>query len=263
MHNDLPPETRVVVAMDHGLHWGVHPGFENPEETLRTVLQANPDGVLASVALFRRFSELFDRHSSVQRIATLDLIHESTTPGVREDGEVHTQVTSVEEAARVGVDAVKVALVYGRADESVLRDNLSFAAEIGTACRAVGLPFVVEPTLWGTQITDDLNLDRLADAARISFELGADIVKSPYPGSGADFGSIAAQLPTPVYIAGGPAVDADRDVFEMAATAVEAGARGVMFGRNIWQRDQPAPMIDGLRTVVSGTGSVDEACAKL
>ena len=38
-----------------------------------------------------------------------------------------------------------------------------------------------------------------------------------------------------------------------------AGAVGVDMGRNIWQSDNPVPMIRAVRSIVHGSQSVDEA----
>lgn len=49
----LDTEIAVIVAMGHGIHRGVQPGFEGPEATLSTVLAADPDGILAGVPFVR------------------------------------------------------------------------------------------------------------------------------------------------------------------------------------------------------------------
>jgi class I fructose-bisphosphate aldolase len=66
-----------------------------------------------------------------------------------------------------------------------------------------------------------------------------------------------------VYIAGGPATETDREVLEMAADAVDAGARGVMFGRNVWQRDDPAAIVAALTAVTHEGATADAAAASL
>jgi class I fructose-bisphosphate aldolase len=66
-----------------------------------------------------------------------------------------------------------------------------------------------------------------------------------------------------MYIAGGPAVDTDREVLEMVRGACDAGALGVMFGRNIWQRDDPAAVIDALSSIVHDDATVEEAATRL
>lgn len=247
----------VVAAVDHGLHWGAYEGFEDPAATLETVLEAGVDGVLAGVPFLRRFDWLLEEYG-VTRIATLDQLHDSTVPGRHEDAEIHHQVFSPVAAADAGADVAKLALVYGRSDPDVLGGNLQFVAEAAADCRSVDLPLVVEPTLWGQRLDDEFDGDLLADAARVAFELGADVLKSPYPGRAA-FAPIVDHAPVPVYIAGGPAVDTDRKVLEMVAGAREAGSRGVMFGRNIWQREDPTAVIDALRALVHEGATVDRA----
>lgn len=248
----------VIVAIDHGLHWGVYDDFEDPEETLERLLACNPDGILASVPFIRRFEETLSSHD-IYTIATLDILHDSVFPGEHRTEEIHTQVFSVEEAIRVDADAAKVALVYGRKDNDVLEENLKFVAEAAERGQEKGLPLVVEPTLWGQLAEDELDPDYLANANRIAFELGANILKSPYPGTPETFASIAENAPQPVYIAGGPASETDREVLEMVAGAVNKGAHGIMFGRKIWQREDPAPIIAALKDIVHDGASVDEA----
>lgn len=255
----LHSDTRVVVAMDHSVNWGVYDGFEDPAETVHRVLEAGPDGVLAGVPFLRHFSDVLDEYSDVDRIGSLDLIHDSTIPGIREDAEIHAQAFSTTEASRIGADAVKVFLIYGRQQESVLQENIEFVARTAEQCHAAGLPLVVEPTLWGKRIDDEHDPDRLADAARLGFEFGADVIKIHYPDPGHEIESIVNTVPVPVYIAGGPATDSNQEFLEMVATASSSGAQGVMFGRNIWQRENPAGVIDAINAVIDGQKPIEQA----
>ena len=254
-------EEAVVVAIDHGLHWGSYDDFADPEATLRTLLEANVDGLLAGVPFFQRFRPLIDEYD-VYRIATLDLLHNSTIPGGDDGTEIHTQVFSPEAAVEAGADAAKMALVYGRSDPAVLSGNITSVADAAQVCNKVNLPLVVEPTLWGQEIDDDFGGEMLADAARIGFELGADVLKTPYPGA-EEFAPMVENAPVPVYIAGGPALDTDREVLEMVAGARDAGSRGVMFGRNVWQRENPAAVVEAFRKIVHDGASADEVAAVL
>jgi len=252
----------VIVALDHGLHWGVFDGFEDPAETLEGILEAEPDGILASGPFLRRFEGTISSYD-VTTIATLDLLHDSTLPGEHEEAEIHRQVASVATAAELGADAMKVALVYGRENPDVLEANIQFVARAAQRGEQLGLPLVVEPTLWGQRATDELDPEHLADANRIAFELGAHVLKSPYPGAASAFAPIVDNAPLPVYIAGGPATETDREVLEMVHEAVSSGAKGVMFGRNIWQRDDPAAIIDSLEALVHENAPVNEAATRL
>jgi class I fructose-bisphosphate aldolase len=249
----------VVVAIDHGLHWGALEGFEDPVRTLDRVLEADPDGVLASISFLRRFEERI-ADANVYTIGTLDVIYDSTLPGGDEEAEIHTQAFNIGAAAEVA-DALKIALVYGRDDPDVLEANVEFVAQAAETCRQNKVPLVVEPTLWGNRVTDEFDPSLLEHANRLAFELGADILKSPYPPEG--FDRIVGNAPQPMYIAGGPPAETDREVLEMVYDACDDGALGVMFGRNIWQRDDPVSVIHSLKTIVHDGASVNEAATHL
>jgi DhnA family fructose-bisphosphate aldolase class Ia len=67
----------------------------------------------------------------------------------------------------------------------------------------------------------------------------------------------------PVLIAGGPKVDTNQEVLEQVAGAMEAGAAGVVFGRNIWQSGQTREMLAALRHIIHDNGPVSEAVRHL
>jgi len=252
----------VIVALDHGLHWGVFEGFDDPAETLETVLGGGPDGVLASVSFLRQYADVLDRHPSVTRVGTLDLIYDSTVPGERAGDEIHRQAFDVDTAGRVGADAVKVCVVYGREDPDTLADNAEFAASVAEEARGRGLPAVLEPVLWGDRIDDDTDPDLIEHAARLAMELGADVLKLYYPGK-ERLASIVDHSPCPVYVAGGPKAEDDLSVLDMTAEAVEAGASGIIYGRKIWQHDDPAGMVQALDAVVTDRAAPADAADRI
>lgn len=258
---DASSGAAVVVAIDHGQHFGVLDGFEDPAATLESVLDGRPDGLIAGVPFLRRFDGLIP--AEVTRIATVDVFQDSTLPGEDENAEIHRQVFSVEAADRAGADAIKAALVYGREEPAVLGRNLEFVGEIGEAARRIGLETVVEPTLWGERAEDEHDPRGLAHVNRIGFEMGADVLKSPYPGDPDAFEAIVDNAPVPVLIAGGPATESDRDALGMVREAMDAGASGVMIGRNIWQRDDTAAMVDAMGALVHEDASVGQALERL
>lgn len=251
-----PP--RIVVALDHGLSNGMLEGFENPRRTIESVVEAEPDGILCGLPLVRQFRQLFEG-TDIHLIATLDQVQTSTVPGSSGNVEIHHQTFSVAEAARLSADSVKTALVFGRDDPRVQERNLQFVADVCEVARKHDLSSVVETTLWGTHIEDDLDPDLLAHANRLGFELGADILKTFYPGSPSAFKPIAESLPVPVHIAGGPALSDDTEILRMVEGAVDGGAYGVMFGRNIWQHDRPSAIVAAIDSVVRDGLSAEEA----
>jgi class I fructose-bisphosphate aldolase len=60
-------------------------------------------------------------------------------------------------------------------------------------------------------------------------------------------------------IAGGVRMDSDRAVLEVVRGAKDAGGKGVVFGRNIWQAADPAGMVRALRAIIHDDASVGQA----
>ena len=258
----IETETGVIVALDHGLHWGLFAGFEDYRGTLETVLDGQPDGILGSVPFLDRFRDVLDASPTTMRVGTLDVIHDSTIPGADDGAEIHRQAFSLEEAARVGADAVKVCVVYGREDPDVLGDNVEFAARIAENGRKHGLDVVLEQVLWGDSIEDEQDPDLIEHAARLGVELGADALKLYYPGK-EKLDAITATTPCPVFVAGGAQTGDVRQFLEMTRDAIDAGASGVTYGRNVWQHDDPAAMVRALRAIVNDDASPDAALTYL
>jgi DhnA family fructose-bisphosphate aldolase class Ia len=95
-------------------------------------------------------------------------------------------------------------------------------------------------------------------------ELGVDIVKTFYTGSAETFAQVVEMAsPALVVAAGGPRLETDADVLHMAYGVVQAGAAGITFGRNIWQSENAAAMIRGLKHILHQNGSVEEGLALL
>lgn len=89
--------------------------------------------------------------------------------------------------------------------------------------------------------------DLVAHCVAVGADLGFDCVKTVYTGSRESFARVVdAAGPMPVVVAGGPLVPFT-DATRLALNAVEAGARGISFGRNLFGRTDPANFVRGLR----------------
>ena len=254
---DTPSGNAVVVALDHGLSLGAPDGFENPASTLDRVLDGDPDGVLVGPHFARRYGDRL-QSAGVDVIVTADVVTWSTSPG-RDDGEdLWTPAFPIELLRDLEPAGVKVVLVFGRDDTETFRRNVEFVAKLAEELRGTGVPLVVEPVMWGSRVPAELETDPeyVADALRMGWEFGADILKAPYTGSVDSFEEIVANSPVPVMILGGPAAGSTRDTLAAVEGAMAAGARGLMIGRRIWQADDPTRTIAALTAIVHEGRSV-------
>lgn len=242
----------VIVAVDHGQDHGVQPGLENMGATLAALREAGPDALLLRPSMLKRYHRLLQGKGAPALIVGLDSRWTQTVPLGPELGEEHELLVSVEEAARLGADAVKILLIFGRNDIGVHAKNVKAVAKVIEASEKAGIPVMVEPTLWGLGIPKEAQNDpeRVPHIARIAFELGADILKLPYaPGV---FGEITEALPVPITILGGPKADSESAFWAMVEQAVSEGVRGVAFGRNVWQAADVRKQVERLKAIVHG-----------
>ena len=249
----------VVIALDHGLGMGALEGFEDAGATLDAVLAGDPDGVLVGPHFARRFSDRFDE-SDADLLVTADVVTFSTRAGEDEGMDIWTQPFGVDELLELDPVGVKVVLVFGREDRRLFERNVEAVADLAERLRGTGVPLIVEPVQWGSRVPDALATDPeyAADACRMAWEVGADILKAPYTGEPDSFADLVERSPVPVTVLGGPASGSTRAMLGDVASAVDCGARGPIIGRSVWQTDDPQSVVEALGDVVRDGKSADE-----
>jgi DhnA family fructose-bisphosphate aldolase class Ia len=167
-------------------------------------------------------------------------------------GEQYRVLVSPKDAAALGAGAVVMFLIQGPEEGKMFADNARAVAEAASEAHQVGLPLIVECTLWGSRMTDRKDPDLLAFGCRMAAELGADAVKTEYTGDPGTMAEVIEGCPVPVLTLGGAKGTSEEAVVEAARGAIEGGAKGIIFGRNVWQADDPMRMSASLREVVHG-----------
>jgi putative autoinducer-2 (AI-2) aldolase len=147
----------------------------------------------------------------------------------------------IKDVARLNAAAMAVQVYIGGEYEHQSIGNLAKVVDAGNEH---GIP-----TLAVTGVGKDLVRDAkyLGLATRICSEMGAHFVKTYYCEKG--FSRVTSACPVPVLIAGGKKLP-ELDALEMAYRALDEGAAGVDMGRNVFQCNAPAAMIQAVRAVV-------------
>lgn len=237
----LRPDGRgVFIAMDHPAYLGAGVSAS----AVASVAQASPDAVLATWQLARSKAGLLADCGLILRV----------DGGIADMGDPrHSDESDLlyraEEAMALGADAVVIMVFPGSPDEGL---SLNRLARLSAECELLGLPVMAEsiPGGWAQHVP--WTTENVAKGARISVELGADIVKTLCPGSTEEFNLIADSCPAPVVVLGGPKSDREDDVVELAQGVVKAGAAGVAVGRNVWGSDDPGGLVQRLMGAVHG-----------
>jgi DhnA family fructose-bisphosphate aldolase class Ia len=242
----------VIVAIDHGIG-GSPQGLPRLVPDVAALLEGGPDGLILSAGALRRLAPALDGRRAPGILVTVDYGGGTTLPGGGGPrGEEHRLLLGIEDALRLGADGVKVVLNFGRESLNVHADNVVMIASLARAADAWGVPVLVEPVVWGRAATEEQRRDPqvLHHICRIAVELGADIVKLPFPSDVTVFQEIVRATPVPIVILGGPKMESAKDVIETARSAVAAGGAGVAFGRNVFQHPEPAAIVRALREAV-------------
>jgi fructose-bisphosphate aldolase/2-amino-3,7-dideoxy-D-threo-hept-6-ulosonate synthase len=228
----------LCVPMDHGFTMGPVRGLEDPRIIIRAVAQGGATAVLVHKGVIKALRE---------PPATGIILHISgnTTLGPSPNRKV--LVSSVEEGILLGADAISVHINIGGKDEPEMIQQLG---SVGDACDELQMPLIAMMYPRGESIKSEFDPEIVAQVARVGAEAGADLVKTVYTGDPQSFKRVVATCPVPVVIAGGPKAENDGEVLKMAEGAMEAGAAGVTFGRNIFQHRDPTLITRALYKVV-------------
>jgi DhnA family fructose-bisphosphate aldolase class Ia len=258
----ISPQTQrgFCVALDHALQLGACRGLDRPEAVLDMMAEAEVNAVILPLGSAMRYGHLLARNGGPALILRLD-----QTTMWREGSKLaypdgHTRlVASVEEAVALGAEAVITYLFVTPNDPELETRAFCDNAAVGEAARAAGIVHIIETMGARRALAADIHDgDFVRMHARIGIEMGADIIKTDWPGSVA-LKSITAASPVPIMLAGGPRARGDRGTLEMVDQIMQAGAAGILFGRAIFQAQEPLAMMKACQAIVQDRRPIDEA----
>ena len=237
----------LCIPMDHGLTLGPIQGLESAH----TLIYSCESAGLTCVLVNKGIAKSMPRPTSIGVIIHLS---GSTTLGLAPNRKM--LLGSVEEAVRLGADAVSVHINVGAKEEP---EMLQMLGTISDKCDEWSVPLVAMMYARGENVKDPNDPEVVAHAARIGAEAGADLIKVVYTGDVSSFTKVVKGCPVPIVIAGGPKVDTDKEILDMCHDAMKAGVRGVTFGRNIFQHPCPPAMVRALYQIIMKGKRSDEA----
>ena len=239
----------VIVPMDHGVTVGPIEGLADMRDTISKVVAGGANAILMHKGIVRA------GHRGSGKDVGL-IIHLSAGTSLSPDPNAKELVCTVEEAIKLGADAISVHINLGAGTD---RDMLRQLGYVSERCMEWQMPLVAMIYTRGSKIEDEYALKYVKHAARVGAELGADIVKVNYTGSAESFREVVEGCPVPVVIAGGPKMNSDEEIFRMVEGALAAGSAGVSIGRNAFQHKKPTKMIQALSQVVHNNASVEDS----
>ena len=159
------------------------------------------------------------------------------------------QLVTVDEALRLGADAIAVVVFVRGASEARYLRMLSDTVREGARRE---LPVICHVYPRGAEQEVVYTPEGIAWGVRCAAEVGADVVKTPWCGDLAAQREIAEACPVPLVAAGGPQMATLEDALAMMGDLLRAGVRGGVIGRNIWGHADITGTLRKFRAAIHG-----------
>jgi class I fructose-bisphosphate aldolase len=252
--------TLMLLPIDQGIEHGPrdffpNPASKDPEYQFQLAAEAGYSAIACEIGLATKYYP--DYAGQVPLILKVN----GKTDVPPDDQALSTTNSSVEDAVRLGADAVGYTLYVGspRQDEDLLQ-----LKGVRQDCDRFGMPLIIWAYPRGEFIQRKGGRDSfyaIDYGARMAMEMGADVVKlnmpkldpekdkdSPAPYNEGGFSqeeaiqhSVASAGRALVVLSGGSKAD-DEQVLAQTRFVMQAGGSGVIYGRNVWQREWGAAL---------------------
>jgi class I fructose-bisphosphate aldolase len=264
--------TMLLLPVDQGVEHGpidflVNPPALDPEFQIRLAIEGGFSGVVFHIGISKKYMWKY-----AGKIPLILKINGKTN--IPSDAQAFSALdATVEDAVHLGADAVGYTLYVGspRQDDDFLQ-----LMKVREDCDKYGMPLIVWSYPRGEAVKAKGGNDSLYAvdyAARLAMELGADVIKlnvpehekispdqpKPYNEMNLGYaGSIAKVVRSAgksmVLFSGGSKIS-DEDLLMKAQMAMDNGATGLIFGRNLWQRpfDQALQITERIKEVMRNT----------
>jgi len=245
--------TLLILPIDQGLEHGPVDFFDNPAALDPTYqFELARDGRFSAIALHVGLAEKYFGEYAGEVPLILKINGKTSIPP---DTAAFSALTgTVEDAVRLGADAVGYTVYVGSPAQD--RDFQQFT-EVRREADRYGMPVIVWAYPRGEAVAKKGGRESLYAvdyAARVALELGADIVKVNYPirtekdrdspppyntlnlDPEAAFRKVVESAGRAMVLVSGGEKVSDQELLTKVRLSMEAGATGIIFGRNMWQR---------------------------
>jgi class I fructose-bisphosphate aldolase len=265
----------LLLPIDQGLEHGprdffVNPPAKDPEFQLRLAKEGGFSGIVFQIGIAEKYMK--DYAGSVPLVLKLN----GKTEIPADKAPISPCIASVEDAVRLGADAVGYTLYVG---SPLQAEDFAQFRKVREDADRFGMPIIVWSYPRGEAIEAKGGRDSLYAvdyATRVACELGADIVKvnvpklnpekdaaapKPYgtmqPSREEAVRMVVESAGRALVLFSGGEMQGEGDVIDKARIAMDAGATGLIFGRNVWQRpyDEALDLAKQIRTMMLEYGA--------
>ncbi|HEY0496450.1 MAG TPA: 2-amino-3,7-dideoxy-D-threo-hept-6-ulosonate synthase [Kutzneria sp.] len=233
----------LFVPLDHSVSDGPVVPMQDWDELIHSVVLGGADAIIVHKGRLRAIDpSLLDDCALV--------VHLSAGTSHAADQHAKVLVGDVEDALRLGADAVSVHVNVGSDTEA---RQLADLGAVASQCQEWNVPLIAMAYARGARMANSFDPTVLSHVVNIAADLGADIVKTSMALPVERMAEVTASCPIPVLVAGGPAADADPDgaaLVGYARAALDAGCAGLAVGRRVFTAPTPRSLMNKLAAVL-------------
>lgn len=253
------------VAVDHGFFGepSFIGGIEDMPSVVRTLVAVGPDAVQLTIGQARHLQSVPGK-AKPSLVLRTDVANVYGNP-LDEHLFSHHVPFAIEEAVRLDAVAVCANLMQLPGHPAIRDANIRSIMALREQATRYGMPLMVEPLVMQDNATAgggymvDGDTAKVVTLVRQAVELGADLIKADPTTDLSDYRKVIAVAGgIPVLVRGGGRVD-DRTLLERTVAVLDAGASGIVYGRNIIQHPSPAGITAALMGVLHDGLGVDAA----
>lgn len=234
----------VVVALDGGGFMDLAKGAKGLEDLPGKIsLYKRADAVLINPNMAKYCGKFFSSWDSPLMIIRVNW-GSHYCEGFKEG--YHRRMATVRRAVSLGADMITVSLLLEGSEEANT-ENITLLGEIYEETESLGVPLIGEYVPMGGVDRFHGKGSDVKLGVRISVEIGADLIKKVYI---PEFSNLVKSVPVPVLALGGARRNTDLEALKFAQKCVREGAAGIVFGRNVFQAENPKKFLDALIEVV-------------
>lgn len=251
------------VAVDHGFfgEFEFVRGIEDMDQVVESLVAVGPDAIQLTAGQ----AELLQRRPGRDKPALVLRTDVANVYGSELPRRTFSLVAdrALDQAVRLDATCVVVNL-FDIPGQSELREAcIANVQRLRTACDQVGMPLMVEPLVMrpgnaGGAYLPDGDADRVCALVRQATELGADIIKADPTDDLEEYGRVVEAARVPLLVRGGGRV-ADSELFARTGAVLDAGAAGIVYGRNIVQHENPRAVTKALLAMLHEDATPDDA----
>ncbi len=248
------------VAIDHGFFGerGFLAGIENMRRAVHAVVEAGPDAVQLSVGQ----APLLQAIPGKAKPALVLRTDVANVYGQELPRTLFSKVIggAVEQALRLDAACLCVNLFSLPGQPEVHAQCLDNITTLKLEAERYGMPLMVEPLVMkGGVMRDnakaggymvDGDLDKILPLVRQAVELGADVIKADPSDDITDYHQVIEVAgDVPVLVRGGGRAS-EEEILARTHELMRQGAKGIVYGRNVIQHDDPPAMTRALMAIV-------------